>query len=567
LITNSSSRLFSFVAAISLLLQSNTICLASNIVSTSQSSDSDAILGLDMAPSSLPTVDKENKSTSGGALVASVLPQAVTPAASSPLLLTTAKPVSIALKEETAIAAAQPLVAAAQPSADDQALLRGGINVSPSVAETRVDDLTRQILLKLIELERFNIHYTLEVAKQGRWKAWRYGGLQEVNAGMGLTGSIIGTAERGSHIHSPTKVHIELQESANYIPMIGSIIGATAAAMEMGINEYHELQAGRHGFSPRVAVAHVTDLKNQINRLLAERDALTAVEATAPNLAGHVTIDQAEGKVLRDLRDESLQEFERFHIGARRLFAFQQAQYAFDLAKYTCNAIGYDYAYNALHRHHRYMNLRAGIWFDVAGSLYITGPILSRVFAKGIAESHRHRLRPTTDDAEAMKVEQLVADRAALDHILSSGNVSDAQPSVDRAAMYGAHEKVFQDEVRSAEKKNSKAKLTATQNVGGGVFVGGLKLASGVLFTVVGSNHNYNTKSDRSAKVTNTNLFVGSVLGIPAGVYSLLDTMRIQVRGEIDRHRLAKAGLLPGQLATIRLAQLDATEAKLKAGK
>jgi len=586
LITNSSSKLFSFVAAMSLLVQSNTLCWASNIPAATQSSADNAILGLDAAPSSLPTLDiKETKFGSGGTLVASATLQVLTaPVApgeianppDSPVmaqaLLAAAAPLTaapaplMALAAPPSIAAAPaPLIAAAAPGdLDNQAILRGGVNVSPSVAETRVDDLTQQILLKLIELERFNLHYTLEVAKQGRWKSWRYGGLQEVNAGMGLAGAIIGTAERGSHIYTPEDVHTELQESANYVPMIGSIIGGAAAFMEMSINEYHEMQAGRHGFSPRVAVAHVNGLKNDIDKLLAERDALTAIEASAPTLAGHVAIDQAEGKVLRDLRDEALQEFERFHIGARRLFAFQQMQYVFDLSKYTTNAIGYHYGFLALHRHRRYMNLRAGCWFDVAGGLFITGPIISRLFAKGIAESHRKRLKPTTQEAEAMKVEQLVADHAALDHIISASSVSDAQPAVERGAMYGSHEKVFQDEVRSAEKKTAKSKLSATQNIGSGIYVGGTKLASGILFTAVGSNHAFNVKTKESARVTNTNLFIGSLISIPSSAYSLLDTMRIQVKGEIDRHRLVKAGMLPGQLATARLAQLDTMEARLK---
>lgn len=447
----------------------------------------------------------------------------------------------------------------------DDAVLRAGVAVSPGVAHSKIDDLTRQILLKEIELERFNMHYTTGVAKQGRWKAWRYGGIQELNAGMGLTGSIIGTAERASHIHSPTHIHTELQESANYIPMIGTFIGAGAALMEFTINEGHELHARGKGFSPGKAVAYVGGLKDDINRLLAERDALIAVENQDANLAAHVSVDNVEGKVLRDLRDESLQEFERFHIGARKLLAFQQSQYLFDLAKYTMNGLGFEAAYEALHIHERYYNARAGTYFNISGGLFIIGPIVSRVFAKGIGEIHRHRLRPTTQEAEATKVDQLVSDHAMLDKLCSAPGMSGgAVGAVDRSSIYGSHEKTFQDEIRSGQKNQSKAKLAATQNIGAGLFVGGCKVAQGTLFSVVGYDHQYNTHSDRSAKVTNTNLFAASVVGIPAGVFSIADTLRIQVTGEINRHKLAKAGMLPRQLADARLAELDSMEARLK---
>ncbi len=83
----------------------------------------------------------------------------------------------------------QLLVAAAQPAASSPAesILRGGVTSDPAEAGRQVDDLTRQILLKLIEFERFNLHYTLEVAKQGRWKGWRYAFFQEINSATRLS--------------------------------------------------------------------------------------------------------------------------------------------------------------------------------------------------------------------------------------------------------------------------------------------------------------------------------------------------------------------------------------------
>jgi hypothetical protein len=223
------------------------------------------------------------------------------------------------------------LVAASQ--APDSYVLTGGSSMTPDQAQERIDELTKQILLKEIALERYNLHYTMEVARQGRWKGWRYAGLQEVNAGMGLTGAIISTAYRGARLNDSAKVKPCIQESANYIPEIGSYIGAGAAVLEFGINGYHDLIARRHGYSPAAAMRTVSGLKNDIDRMMAEREALTKIEAGGSNYALHAEIDAAEGKVLRDLRDQGLQEFERFHIGARRLLAFQQMQYFFDFAK------------------------------------------------------------------------------------------------------------------------------------------------------------------------------------------------------------------------------------------
>lgn len=102
----------------------------------------------------------------------------------------------------------------------------------------KIETLTREILLKEIAMERFNLNYTSNAARQGRWKGLRYAFWQEANSGCGIAGGIIGTVERGRNIHTSSKVRPCIQQQANFIPMIGSIIGASAAFMELGINQF-----------------------------------------------------------------------------------------------------------------------------------------------------------------------------------------------------------------------------------------------------------------------------------------------------------------------------------------
>jgi hypothetical protein len=476
-----------------------------------------------------------------------------------------------AITEETSASGAPQLVAEApvlaQSPAAEQFTLSGGASITPEESVSKIDDLTKQILLKEIELEKFNMHYTQEVAKQGRWKGLRYAGLQEINMGTGLAGAIISVINRGGHIHRAQGVHRHLQESANYIPMIGAIIGAGAAVMEFGVNGCHDLVARQHGFSPAAATKHVEGLKNDIDDLLAQRAALTKIEASSPALTAHVEVDEAEGKVLKDLRDQSLQEFQRFHVGARRLIAFQQWQYFFDFAKNTTNAIGYEFAYLSLHRKHRVWNGRAGALFTVSGQLTMWGPILSRVAGKGVAELTKHRIKHAVQDSSDARVEVLESDLATLDKLIKQGKVSNLAlaNAIDREGLYGEDQKVFNDELRAAQKKNAAAKLAATQNVGAGLYVGGTKTASGILFAIPGFNSHYNSKTVRAGRVTNDLLFAASLIAIPATAFAMLDTLRIQVRGEINRHKALKAGMLPGQIASARLKQLDDMEARLRA--
>ena len=430
-----------------------------------------------------------------------------------------------------------------------------------SPASLSLDQLNRQILLKEIALEKFNLNYRLNVARQARWKGLRYAFFQEANNGCGIAGGIIGTIERGRHIKYSSKVRAAIQQQANFIPMIGSIVGASAAALEFSINEFHEYQAWRKGFSPRRAIAHVNSLNAEMNQLFAQRDALLQAEGYGPG-----TAEFLEGKVLKDLRDLSLMEYQRFHLGARRTLAFQQCQYFFDFAKNTTNALGAEFAFLALHRRDRIWNFRAGILYDIAGGLTVAGPIVSRGYAKLVSEYHRRGLHDTMKDVETKEISLLKADQEALEavaHNKQAPVVNSLEPSVDRLAAYGDRAQIFQNAFDSASAEREKARLTATQNVAAGIYVGGSKIASGTLFTILGHKR-YRSKTQTAGRVTNHLLFTSGVIGLQACAVSFVDTLRIQIQGEINRRKLVKAHKLPNEIIKARLAQLDDLERKLQ---
>jgi hypothetical protein len=194
------------------------------------------------------------------------------------------------------------------------------------------------------------------------------------------------------------------------------------------------------------------------------------------------------------------------------------------------------------------------------------GPIISRLIAKGVAEGHKRYLHGTLAQAEEAKAEDLVKDKSTLDALCASTqSPEDASSAIARASIYGDQSKVFQDELASGTKERNKAKLVATQNVGAGLFVGGCKLASGIMFNVVGYNPRFNSTTAKAGRVTNANLFTASLVNLPATTYSMLDTLRIQVQGEVNRHKLMASGMHPSQLINARLAQLDDIEHRLNA--
>ena len=472
-----------------------------------------------------------------------------------------------ALSAETPIldAASDGLIA--QADLPQTPILREGINTSPSNLETQIDNLSLQILLKQVELERYSIHYNQEAVKQGRWKGWRYGFWNEVNSGLGLGGGITSVANRGKYLHRPAGVRRNTQEGANIVPMIGTIIGAGAAGGEFGINLMHEFQAHKKGYGSTQAKQKVLALKTEINQMLDKRDSLVRVEGSDPSLSGRFEVDQVEGKVLRDMRDQKLQQFERFHLAKRRLYWFQQIQYLFDIAKNITNAAGYEQAYLSLRKRNRVYNGNAGVCFVVSGGLTMVGPVASRLFGKIMAEQQRRSLRGITATTEAATLAQLKTDHAMLDQLTTSGKIAPEKIDVvvRRSAVYANSEKQFEEEVNKSEAANARAKLVATQNIGAAQYVGGSKIASGILFIIPGYDRRYNGKGYRADRATNDNLFASAVIGLPATTFSIIDTLRINIQGEMTRQKQLKSGTHPSQLAQKRLKELDDLEASIKA--
>ncbi len=434
----------------------------------------------------------------------------------------------------------------------------------PSDTIEQIEHLTKQVILKEIELEKFNLHYRKEVGKQGRWSGWRYATLQEANFCLNLASGIYSTSERSSHFKDPDKLSPAKLERSNITSMVGYIIGASAGALELGITEFHDIQASRKGFSPKAAKAHVLSLKIEIDKLLIEREALLKIESAAPLLHYHAAEDLAEGKVLVDLRDLALLEYEKFHIGARRYVAFQKSLYFLDMTKYTCSAIGSFFAFLSQHRHDRKWNLRAGILDDIAGGLIIATPFLSRGIGVVEQEIQRHYIAPIVHDVQTRQIATLEADETVLEKLSQAitPNVDLANSPLKRMSMYRKENHYFESESERIIKQERAGKLTATQNMITGTFTGSTHLTGGILYTSAGKIANGQTLRD--SRVSNYNLGTAAIVSIPGNAVAILDTLRIQVQAEINRHKASRAGKLPAQLFAANLAQLDRLEQQLK---
>jgi hypothetical protein len=423
----------------------------------------------------------------------------------------------------------------------------------------QIEELTRKTLLKCVELERYNLQYRKTVAKQGRWKGWRYFLTQFGGNSIALSGSIVGTVERGKNFTTFKKLKRKTLEDGNVIAMIGAIVGAAGSTNEFMINLAHDIDARMKGYAPSTARAKVIGLKSDINNLIAERDSQIARLAASGANPKYAALARAEGDVLADVRDISLKEFVDFHCQARRLLTFQQALYVGDVARCVTSACASRFGWRALRYGNRHNNTTSGIFSVVSGSLTVLNPIVARGIGAGVGRYQRHYVKDVTAGIQPGRTEALTKDLGNVKTFAADNLMPNADLPILRAALYAEHEQGIQKQLALRQREVRAGNLAAAENVCAGAFIGGNRIASGVLFLVAGIDFR------RSSRHTNILLGTSNILNCVGTGFGAIDNVRIQVKREITTHKLAKKGQTAGHVINARLENLNKIEKSLSA--
>jgi len=440
-----------------------------------------------------------------------------------------------------------------------------------------LDWLNRQILLKDIELERFNINFRSANNVQGRWRGPRYFLSQEGNATATAAGVLTAVLLREEVVEHPFKIELnskdqetEVRRSTNrigledaiYPQMVGQFLGVFGSSVELGINLFHDAQARSRGFSPKLAVQHVEKISGSIKELFSQRQKL--IGENASNIpASHILLAQVQGHVLQDLCDLALNEYSRFHIGARRFRAFQDSLYLFDIAKNGTGAAGNIIALYATAQPRSTANGPAGVLTTMSASLVVAGPIASRLIGKAVGGRTRHKISRLTAQCESTDLQRLRNDRTELARLIDDARQTSSAEDifltkiVELESYNQLSEQQHQKKLDLASAEIRAGTRAATQNVLAGTVVGGTKFGPGVAL-MIGGFHFWKHPIESNILLCDGNLayFCGSSLAV-------LDNARIQLKSEIQRHRLSKEHMMPGQILSDHMRKLDAIEHQL----
>jgi len=424
-----------------------------------------------------------------------------------------------------------------------------------------VELLSKQILQDEIKLQRFNLAFRVNAAQQGRWKGWRYFFSQEGNLALTEAGIIVTVTERGEHLHDDQTKKNSTNKLANDGTLLGAIgqtLAGFGSATELGINEYHAIQAQRNGYGSKEARNTAVKLVADIDQKLAARERLIKEQPAADK--EQAELQEYEGKVLADFRDLALAEFERYHIGAKKTLAQQNSFYVLDMVKNTSGVIGSFFIMHSILRAKRQYNITGGVFNTVSGFMIALDPVLSRVVAKCVEHADKKNLEEHGLPMVWERQVKLEDDYGRFCKFCENHQVKD-RPELSRVVArleaYDANHAYITNELQRNERTLRRGNRTAVQNMGTGLLVGSTKIANGVLTIVPGALYAHDGIR------TNNFIFAANVAYLPGVTYGLLDNIRIQTQREFQRSKQIKNHEAPNQIIKSRLDQLNSIEKKL----
>ncbi len=410
--------------------------------------------------------------------------------------------------------------------------------------------LTKQILLKGVELERFSLNYRLESVKQPKFRQLRYFLGQETGAASILAFEITAMDQFHTGRTHPLKISKRALHGAFATVMAGEIIAGASSLVELGSNTLLAIKNKHEGFDPKSANRFVLKSMNEIDELLTRREALVEAHKDHPAYERAVV----EGKILRELRKAFINEYANFHADARGYATYNNLFYLFNVATTALGATAAGIAYKAVNKPK--LNGPTNILFIVTGSLAMASPLLSSAAGEWVRKhSYESFMRqagePPHFNTSILKTQrQLLQDKL----INAEGSLMPALPSVDRLAIYTESDELFQKQLANETSASRHLEKVAVQSNLLGPLIGGCLMTQGILGTT-----GYYKYTFRPRKQINY-YFHGAVVGTPGAALGVVATAGSLLMSWSYENKLRKQKRLPEQLINDRLTHLDDVE-------
>ncbi len=418
-----------------------------------------------------------------------------------------------------------------------------------------VENVTKDTLRDIIKLERFNLNYRLNAAKQGAWKGRRFFAAQEADLISTDAALITGTASHYKHIHTGGGSNNVYANGALLPYAIGNIVGASGDVVELGVNGYHSMESGKNGVGAKQSRDAMIKLIAEIDRKLAERARL--IKERPPSDKEIADLQTMEGSVLADLRDLGIAKFEQLHSGAKKTLASQNSFYLLDIGTKTTGCIGAFFGMHAYLQGRGGYVVPCGIMNIISGGEIIVNPVISKMIGDAARDRDLRNMEKHGLPRMKMVCDQIDVDWEHLAKFSKNHQIHDRPELaslIGRLETYEKSHTCIVDEISAAGDAARAGRKTSIQGLATGTVVGGSLVAFGTGVTIAGAN--YLKDSIRF----NSNIGWAYLQLTPAITYAALDNLHGQLKAESAYRKQKREHTLPSDLISKRLHELDQAE-------
>lgn len=427
---------------------------------------------------------------------------------------------------------------------------------APSLASQHLDNLTTRIVDKELELLRLNTYFRIESTDRGRLKPWRVFLWNLGGAGVSNAGIITVAAERWRTWQRPSTASRNVLKAGPMLLMIGHSILVGGLLVEATLDTIKDYRVRKKGFDAKKSRLRALALKDEIDRLIRERDDL--IERSSDLSDRDRGLAAQEGKVLQDVRDLALSEYAQFYARAVGRRWSRDASYINGLAAATTGGyIGALGGLIAVAARRPSVAGPAGIGFILSGSHIAAAPVVGRAASKLGAKFARRRIGKDLGALPSTSAESFDAHREDLRR--TAGFDPASSPGLAaRLAVYDSQDSIFaaQGTMNAAERK--KGDRAFKERLFWNSAIGGTKIAWGTLLSYAGFRYyNYPRRFSKSIAQGSTCFVVGTG-------FFVLDTLQAHARSERDVYNMGVQQALPHQKLQSRLAKLEDLAAHLQ---
>jgi len=410
-----------------------------------------------------------------------------------------------------------------------------GVSGGPAPTLGSIEDVTNAIVKKELGLLNLDTKFRIAAARKSKWKPWRMFLYQLLASGLTEAGMTIDVVAGWKYYRKPKLAPRDLLKAGPICNITAPSIALGGTLLEAILDKLQDRRLRKSGLDRKSALKCFLQLRADNDRLLAERSQLIK---NASLSAIQRQVLEADGVVLKDIRDLASRQFAEYYIQTRHSLAARDAGSLLAIVGAgTSGYLGSISTLLAVTERNPKLTGVGGIGYATAGSIVMMTPILTRLAGNLASKSSERKMQNMVySNLEGMNRGIFEADRQKLLAILDKADSSDLvlmKGLNARISAYQLHKTIFDNQkaiaVRHAERRNSELK----EDLLFSGIVGGTSIARGSLMMEAGFNY-----SRDPSKLFKLGAIASTIYMVGAGAW-LYDTLQDRIRADI-RDRKAK---------------------------